>query len=342
MPPATVSNIRNIPRHRHWTDNEPSTLVRSILKSSWVPGPILRRFEPQIRETWRRLEGIGGFVAGTYGPTSHGICTFWKSTPSSREMSRMMTVDWSPGFRTPLFPTALGGSTELAEQRWFAPRDLSRLRMARVPERVGFHRASSGDLGYLLFPTNQDPPWDLDVLVAECAYGDRKDDLIHLSLGLRGTVVTRAEALEDGDFGLEAIDEEYRRLGLRRYRRAWVAYSKRRRKPVGAVIAYRGPVGVDPDLLENRCELMIHPDLAPSDAVATALRLLHAAGPEYEGVFPGMVPTLAEVRISRWLASKSGARPRALAHLTLLPEALAELRDEAGEGSAPSLSRRAG
>jgi hypothetical protein len=207
------------------------------------------------------------------------------------------------------------------------------MRCGRIPERLGYHRAAIGELRYLLLTPSPDPPRDPDVRIAECVEEapDRIDDLIHLSLGLRGSVVTRVEELEGQDFGLHAIDDDYRRLGLRRYRKAWVAYSKCRRKPVGAILAYRGPLGVDPDLLENRSELMIHPDLARPAAVDTALRLLHAAAPEYEGVLPGIVPTLADDRISGWLASTLGTGSRALSHLTLLTDALGEMREGTSE-----------
>jgi hypothetical protein len=57
---------------------------------------------------------------------------------------------------------------------------------------------------------------------------------------------------------LNAVDELYRGVGLRRTRHVWLAYRANKEEPVGAAIAYRGPLGVNFSYLENRCDLLLH------------------------------------------------------------------------------------
>jgi hypothetical protein len=51
----------------------------------------------------------------------------------------------------------------------------------------------------------------------------------------------------------------YRALGLRRYRRIWLAMMDGHDAPVGAAIAYRGPLGFNLSFLENRCDVLLDP-----------------------------------------------------------------------------------
>lgn len=96
------------------------------------------------------------------------------------------------------------------------------------------------------------------------------------------------------DLHLDVLDHQYQRLGLRRYRRVWLARVKGFSTPVGAVVAYRGPLGFNFSFLENRCDLLIRPGLAPDDEQAVMLHLLHAASSVYDDFQPGYIPVVVD------------------------------------------------
>jgi len=85
-----------------------------------------------------------------------------------------------------------------------------------------------------------------------------KTRLLEIAAASRGRIYVVAEELEhDAEFAI--VDELYRRVGLRRTRQIWLAYRANKEEPIGAVIAYRGPLGANFSYLENRCDLLLHP-----------------------------------------------------------------------------------
>src|SRR5205814_8955322 len=68
----------------------------------------------------------------------------------------------------------------------------------------------------------------------------------------RGSIYVAAEQLLT-DPELTEVDQLYREVGLRRSRRVWLAYREYKDEPIGAVIAYRGPLGLNFSYIENRC-----------------------------------------------------------------------------------------
>src|SRR5205823_1068668 len=60
----------------------------------------------------------------------------------------------------------------------------------------------------------------------------------------RGDIYVNAEELAS-DVELQAVDELYRGVGLRRTRKVWLAYHESKNEPVGAALAYRGPLGAN-------------------------------------------------------------------------------------------------
>ena len=128
-------------------------------------------------------------------------------------------------------------------------------------------------------------------------------------LAASSVLLAIAEELEHDDINLEALDETYRLVGLRRYRSIWMAYAFSSRggaRPVGAVMAYRGPLGLDFRFLENRCELLIHPTMSTSSAAAVAGALLRAAAPAYDELDLDRVPVIVDERTAAVLVEMGG------------------------------------
>ena len=100
------------------------------------------------------------------------------------------------------------------------------------------------------------------------------------------------ELREDVEF--EAVDELYRRVGLRRTRHVWLAYRGNREEPVGAAIAYRGPLGLNFSYLENRCDLLLHPNLPESESLSVVASLLKASSVAYRDFELDAIPVITD------------------------------------------------
>jgi hypothetical protein len=110
-----------------------------------------------------------------------------------------------------------------------------------------------------------------DVRVIEC--GPHHRELIEFARIAGGEAFAVAEDIAHGDTRLEGIDEVYRRVGLARRRRAWLAFLPGTAEPVAALLAYRGPAGLSFSFLENRSEILMTPwlDKAQTASVTRAL-----------------------------------------------------------------------
>jgi hypothetical protein len=113
-------------------------------------------------------------------------------------------------------------------------------------------------------------------------------DLPGLALAARGRVYAEAEELDHEDLELATVDELYGHVGLRRYRHVWLAWERDRL--LGAAIAWRGPLGFNFSFLENRCDLLLEPQLAATKADAVVRTLLHAASASYRDFSLGQIP----------------------------------------------------
>ncbi len=107
-------------------------------------------------------------------------------------------------------------------------------------------------------------------------------DLYAFAVKIRGRVFADAEDLSNRDVCLSELDSQYRRFSLMRRRYCWLAAdSGRPDYPIGAAIAYRGSLGFNLSLLENRCELIVDPTLDEKMSKAVIFSLIQAAKAAY-------------------------------------------------------------
>ena len=116
-------------------------------------------------------------------------------------------------------------------------------------------------------------------------------DLYGLAVAARGRVYADAEELDHDDLELDAVDQLYGHVGLRRYRHVWLAWERNRL--LGAAIAWRGPLGFNFSFLENRCDLLLDPGLEAVKAEAVVRALLRAASETYADLPLGAIPVVA-------------------------------------------------
>ena len=145
---------------------------------------------------------------------------------------------------------------------------------------------------YFALPRNLSLPTDGKLRIAPYDVS-QKEALCEIAAAARGSIYVIAEELEkDVDFA--AVDELYRAVGLRRTRHVWLAYQPHKEEPVGAAIAYRGPLGINFSYLENRCDLLLHPTLPEAEVFQAASALLNAAAGAYDDFELDEIPVIVE------------------------------------------------
>jgi len=63
---------------------------------------------------------------------------------------------------------------------------------------------------------------------------------------------------------------------------------------VAGVLAYRGPLGLNLSFLENRCDLLVDPDLSASRIARIVPALMRFASEYYQDFAPGFIPVACD------------------------------------------------
>jgi hypothetical protein len=263
-----------------------------------------------VRDNWRRLLQAGDSLLYvlTAGNADDGYASVsvWRTTGDSWVWQHLVCEG------NPLRSRAvmLGGLVRCvrqeigeSQQNWFRPENrfparvfgsmvdslgdsLSSVRRHlyfAVPRRNGRLRAVASSAAHRSRSPVQIVPYD----------ASRHEELCALAVRARGGVYVTAEAL-NSDVDLQTVGELYRRVGLRRTREVWLAYRRGSDQPVGAALAYRGPLGLNFSFLENRCDLLLHPELSQADADAVSESLMAAALPAYADFEADDIPVVGD------------------------------------------------
>ena len=108
---------------------------------------------------------------------------------------------------------------------------------------------------------------------------------------VRGPAFVDVEELKSDPF-LAGIDSQFQCEGLRRYRHIYLALKGD--TPVGCAIAFRGPLGLNFSFLENRCDVVMKPNLESSQAAAIVEALLAEAASTYADFEPEWIPVTTD------------------------------------------------
>jgi hypothetical protein len=231
----------------------------------------------QVRENWRRMlvAGESLLYVLTAGDKERGRASLavWRTTHHGW-MSQHLVCENNPYASRAVMLAAAAATIrkgcDLSAQNWFRPEN-------RFPARVFGSRIR-------VVPYNP----------------SHKQALLEIASAARGSIYVVAEELEQ-DVELNAVDELYRGVGLRRTRHVWLAYRANKEEPIGAAIAYRGPLGLNFSYLENRCDLLLHPTLTESEVSAAASSLLTASSAAYEDFELDEIPVIAEEMVTHVL-----------------------------------------
>jgi hypothetical protein len=187
----------------------------------------------------------------------------------------------------------------LSGQNWFRPNNrLPQRVFGSVIEQLGPERACANPLTVFevsLIATEMAGP----SLVSTVSASNQRE-LRELACQLRGRAYALGEGFDEDDFGLSQIDRLYRRVGLFRYRRGWLAHHDG--QLVAALVAYRGPLGLNYSFIENRADLLVS-HACPSELIVPVTRqLVAAASDTYRDFRPGYVPLFVDERCAPLLA----------------------------------------
>ena len=170
----------------------------------------------------------------------------------------------------------------MAGQLWYQPGKKFGSRIfGSIADYLGSDKSVLRELSYYNVDRREYRTPPDGILVEECFDGI-SDGAYEFARNTLGKVFDDAEELGSGDLNLKGLDDLYREVGLRRYRRVFLAYESLRSDPVGLSIVYRGPLGLNFSLLENRCELILSETVRSDRGALIASALLDRSFRVYE------------------------------------------------------------
>jgi hypothetical protein len=254
----------------------------------------------QVKENWRRMfcGGESLLYVLTAGDQERGRASLavWRTTHQGW-MSQHLVSENNPYASRAVMLAGSAASilkgVDESYQNWFRPENRFPARVfGSMVQTIGESLSSVQRHSYFFLPKSLALPYVGGVRIV--AYNSsHKEALCAVASAARGKVYVAAEELA-GDVEFRAIDELYRRVGLRRTRHVWLAYKGNKEEPVGAAIAYRGPLGLNFSYLENRCDLVLHPNLPESDALGVVTSLLKASSVAYRDFELDEIPVITD------------------------------------------------
>lgn len=254
----------------------------------------------QVRENWRRMlrGGESLLYVVSSGNQKSGLASIavWRTTHQGW-MSQHLVSENNPLASRAVMLAGTASSilrgVDESYQNWFRPENRFPSRVfGSMVQTIGTSKSSVQQHMYFAVSRSLSLPSVSGVRVVPYD-PSHKEALCAIARESRGQIYVTAEELAL-DAELKAVDELYRSVGLRRTRQVWLAYPEHGNEPIGAAIAYRGPLGANFSYLENRCDLLLRPKLADSDVPEVVVGLLGAAFAAYQDFELGAIPVISD------------------------------------------------
>jgi hypothetical protein len=254
----------------------------------------------QVKENWRRMlsRGESLLYVLTAGDRKRGLASIavWRTAGNGWTSQHLVSENNPYASRAVMLAGSAASflkRTDESHQNWFRPENRFPSRVfGSMVQTIGESFSSVQRHLYFALPRKLALPAQKGIRVIPYA-PSHQEALCAIATASRGSVYVSAEELY-GDVEFKAVDEMYRSVGLRRTRRVWLAYRGYKDEPIGAVIAYRGPLGVNFSYIENRCDLLLHPTLPDSDIRAVTSTLLKASASAYQGFELDAIPVITD------------------------------------------------
>jgi hypothetical protein len=219
----------------------------------------------------------------------------------------------------------LEDTTHLSNQNWFRPENrMPRRVFGAIIPHLGEESACANRLALFEVPRRRPAPeagglkerglraagLEVTGLCETTVEPSSRAAFVALAVAARGPAYVAAEGLADDDLSLSGIDRLYRKVGLFRYRRVWLATRRDSSGeiPIAALVAHRGPLGLNYSFIENRADLLAAAECPPAHLHAAVDALLDAAAETYSDFGPDVFPLLADQASAAALA-RVGWRP---------------------------------
>ncbi len=241
-----------------------------------------------IRENWTRAYAAGRGLLWTIAYEDErynkmGTVTAWRATINGWQSQHLTSRNHAAGLLYLLLAAQDEGILTgcASGQNWYSPTNAFAMKIyGRMTRVLGEDCADAQLLNYFLVDPSGLRSESREFKVVRGRQEDQ--DMVRQTCErLRGRVYCEAEEIDGSDIELDALDRAFRRYGLRRRRFIWMALDKGSDLPVGMVMAYRGPFGLNFSFLENRCDLMVAPDLDPGRNEAVCRILMAKAAQAY-------------------------------------------------------------
>ena len=265
-----------------------------------------------VKENWRRLLQAGEslmyvLTAGDHRDECASVA-IWRTTRDSWVWQHLVCKG------NPLRSRAvmLGGVLRCSrlglgqsQQNWFRPENRFPARVfGSMGQSVGESFASVHSHMYFAVPRRARLRIAHGIEIVPYDHSQH-EALCDLASRARGHLYVSAEEL-DRDVELESVNRLYRRVGLGRSRHVWLAYRAGSDQPAGAAVAYRGPLGLNFSFIENRCDLLLDPQLSDADAAAVTQALIEASMAAYADFELDEVPVVADKAAAPALSALGG------------------------------------
>jgi len=222
-------------------------------------------FLPQIRNHWESAlkagEDILWIVTVSSKDSPAASLSVWRSTHDGIVAQHLTSV----GNPISVLTMMLFAQNKVIEidhrsaQNWFsAGNKYANKIFATAIKTIGKENACVNTYHYLDMPKSKRITSFLpkSVSVIPCT-NQNPLDIFEFSSKIRGRIYAIAEELDKPDIELHEVNVLYNQVGLSRKRTIWMAFCPHRSEAVGAAIAYRGPLGLNFSLIENRCDLIV-------------------------------------------------------------------------------------
>lgn len=281
----------------------------------------LAHYMAAVADTWERTLAAGDDLRRVITFDSEdgrrwGSVDIWRSSHGTWTIQHLVGNGGGVGSRASVL-TAISRCWAdpdfVSAESWFRPSNPfpNRIMGASV-HAVGERLSARADYEYIAVAPGAIPRAQVPVRETRTA----SSDLLELIDRNRGHLYTVGAALAE-DPCLEAIDTRYRSVGLRRYRRIWLAAS-RSGNCAGAALAHRGPLGLNFSFLENRCDIIVDQDLPEEEATDITVALLVAASEAYDDFAPDFVPAIVPKPLAGPLLAFGGSRLQTYAQIIWL------------------------
>jgi len=252
-----------------------------------------------IRENWQRLLQAGDSLLYVLTAGEDRGCAsiaVWRTTGRGWVAQHLVSENNPLASRAVILAASAGAllrGADESHQNWFRPENRFPARVfGSMVQSIGESYASVRRHMYFALPRRKafEPSGSVQIVPYDASH---KEALCSLAALVRGNIYVTSEELRD-DMELNYVNDLYRGVGLQRRRQVWLAYRDLKDEPIGAVMAYRGPLGVNFSFIENRCDLLLHPAMSESDVPATVASLMSAAQKAYADFELNEIPVIAD------------------------------------------------